>query len=361
MTTISQIKGMLLEEAILHLLRTAGYNTIESDVDDPTLHVGSAGLEVRGRGAVHQVDALAEYCIDPPFSYPQRLIVEAKCYSSKYTVRLPVIRNAVGVLKDVTELSLDKKYHNQATDVRKYSYRYAVFSASGYSPKAECYAFAHDIYLIQYWRSPFMHPVISAIQNIGHADFNAANINSIDINLTDLRKETRNVIRSQWTNQSFEAYPSPARRILHNFIQAVLNIGGTLLAIADKRFLIHLIPSPNIQIAQLAHRYDVQIRLDGRSWYLVDRDNRMLFSFDLPIELFRLYTEQGLLTREGAIRLKSEKLNTLQALLVTQGEPRIITFDLDRGWILELYGHIKDLQIGDERLDYQPDYNSDVF
>lgn len=60
---------------------------------------------VKGRGGEHQIDAIADFIVHQPFSYPQRLLVEAKCYSNK--VRLPVIRNAAGVLKDVNESGIE--------------------------------------------------------------------------------------------------------------------------------------------------------------------------------------------------------------------------------------------------------------
>ncbi len=47
MATISQIRGMLLEEAVLQLLRTAGYVVVEKANADPTLNDGRSGLEVQ--------------------------------------------------------------------------------------------------------------------------------------------------------------------------------------------------------------------------------------------------------------------------------------------------------------------------
>jgi hypothetical protein len=86
MATISQIRGMLLEEALLYLLRLSGYRTVEkavhNGVHDDTLNDGRNGLEVLGRGEKHQIDAVADLIYTPPFSNPQRLLLEAK-YQSK--------------------------------------------------------------------------------------------------------------------------------------------------------------------------------------------------------------------------------------------------------------------------------------
>lgn len=52
MANISQIRGALLEEAILFLLEKFGYITIEANpaIPDSSLRGGHSGLDVRGRG-----------------------------------------------------------------------------------------------------------------------------------------------------------------------------------------------------------------------------------------------------------------------------------------------------------------------
>ncbi len=62
---------------------------------------------------------------------------------------------------------------------------------------------------------------------------------------------------------------------------------------------------------------------------------------DLPPELFSLYAEQGNLTESRALDLKSEMLNRIQALLTLQEETKLITFELDKGWILRVRERIQ--------------------
>ena len=61
LVNISQIRGALLEEAILYLLEKVGYETIEVDSPntDNGLRVGHYGLEVRGHDSWHQIDTLS--------------------------------------------------------------------------------------------------------------------------------------------------------------------------------------------------------------------------------------------------------------------------------------------------------------
>jgi hypothetical protein len=63
-----QIRGMLLEEAILHLLRKGGYRTVQNVGSDMTLALSGAGICVKSRGGKHQIDAIADFLIYQPFS-----------------------------------------------------------------------------------------------------------------------------------------------------------------------------------------------------------------------------------------------------------------------------------------------------
>ena len=63
---------MLLEEAILYILSKTGYSPIFKKNGDPSLNDGSSGLEVLGRGARHQIDAVADFLYTPPFCNQQR-------------------------------------------------------------------------------------------------------------------------------------------------------------------------------------------------------------------------------------------------------------------------------------------------
>lgn len=103
MVRIPQIHGMLLEEVILHLIVVSGYLAVTDTQNDPTLCIRKTdkALCVCGRGENHQIDAIADFFLSPPFSHKQRLLIEAKYYDE--SVGLPIIRNAVGVLKDVSE------------------------------------------------------------------------------------------------------------------------------------------------------------------------------------------------------------------------------------------------------------------
>ena len=86
MTTMSadSLAGYILEELIAFLIRNTGYRLLVDAVQDPIeLRSVANGLNVIGRGALHQVDVLGELAWIPAFTFPLRLIVEAKCRRSK--------------------------------------------------------------------------------------------------------------------------------------------------------------------------------------------------------------------------------------------------------------------------------------
>ena len=159
MPTVAQIHGMLLEEALLHLLRFSGYKPVTSHGADPTLRQGTAGLEVMGRGEHHQIDAIADFTIPQPFVNPARLLIEAKFKDS--AVGIEIVRNAVGVLKDVSEYWVTPAPAGRGRAAARprqqprYHYQYALLASSGFTENAQRYAVAHDVYLIPFERTGF--------------------------------------------------------------------------------------------------------------------------------------------------------------------------------------------------------------
>jgi hypothetical protein len=285
-------------------------------------------LEVRGRGERHQIDAVADFAIAQPFSHPQRLLVEAKFMGSK--VGLPIIRNAVGVLKDVGEYFVPATGSTSAK--HRYGYRYAVFSASGYSPQAERYAFAQDIYLIPLDGSPFLSPVLDAIDNLEATDFGG----QVDIELQRLRSEFRKFLKGEAIDFNVADLQEEAKQKLRQIADNARRIDGALLAMLENRFPIFLVPqSPEI-LRSIDDVTRVRIFWDDRGWYLSRADgrrNERLFSFDVPPDLFKLYDKQGALTPLQTADLKERFMSDMQAIHVDNGRTRILRFILDQEWL----------------------------
>jgi hypothetical protein len=343
MATISGIRGMLLEEAILYLLRVSGYRTVEQrDPNDKTLE-GSphSGLKVRGRGGLHQIDAIADLMIVPPFTYAQRLLLEAKCYADYKPVELEIIRNAVGVLKDVGEYWVTR---DGIPSKARYHYHYALFSASNYTKDAEKYAFAHDIYLIPLAQCQFIQPVIDAIRQISTRTFGGHSSNEkIEIPMTNLRRGIRAKIRNSGNDDLDEvlAHYQDALGAFRGFCNACRQINKAFVAMIAGRFPIFLVPNPSFDFDWRSNDYDVSIHWSRekreRGWYIRSRrTGKILFSFDLPIDIFEYYAEHNMLSAERALDLKEDILTEIQALSTIDDQVRLVRFRLDREWLSKM-------------------------
>jgi hypothetical protein len=144
MTYRAVLRGYLLEEALAWLLRNTGYRLLVHKNQDPDeLVMKGDTLFVQGRGTTHQVDVLGEFALTPAFSLPIRMFIEAKFYRDP--CKLPVVRNAHGVIHDVNENFV---HTSGSRPRRRYQYAYALFSASGFTDPAQAYALAQQISLV---------------------------------------------------------------------------------------------------------------------------------------------------------------------------------------------------------------------
>lgn len=121
---------------------------------------------------------------------------------------------------------------------------------------------------------------------------------------------------------------------VHGFIAACHAIGQAYVAMLARQFPVFLVPGPNRTVMNFESFYSVKIFWEESSWYLVSSEtDQRLFSFDLPRELFNLYADQERLTRAGALELKAEKLNQIQIVVREMGVIKVITLELDPGWL----------------------------
>ena len=149
--TSNQARGAIFEVVVKKLLEKNEYEECKADNEQ----VDNKG-RVRGRGEWHQIDALGRWKYSIPFVYPIRLLCEAKCLNQP--VGLPIIRNFVGAIKDISENYFVED--NQNIDKRMLSKRHtdcgAIFSVSGFTNQAQRYAYAHNIFLVSYENNPII-------------------------------------------------------------------------------------------------------------------------------------------------------------------------------------------------------------
>ena len=240
MASANQVRGVLLEEAILMLLRASGYRTVTSAAADETLFEGPAGLNVRGRGGRHQIDAIADLRIGQPFSNPQRLLVEAKAYSNERKVGLPIVRGAVGVLKDVSEFWV-KDGPNQPAASR-YHYQFAIFSTSEFTSDAQDYAFAHDVHLLPLRGSSFFSPVVKAIEE-AVVEMPRRRGLEVNVEVYGVRQALRERLQSNQQARRGDDFPW-----LAGVVSATRGVGVSLIATLGMAIPVFLTPRRDLNL-----------------------------------------------------------------------------------------------------------------
>ena len=316
------LRGLLLEEAILYILSRSGYTPILSAHSDTTLQDGRSGLEVRGRGTWHQIDAVADFSLVPPFSNPQRLLLEAKFRNG--TTGIEIIRNATGVHKDVSEnWVVDPVAGGESTARKRYHYLYAVFSKEPFTKPAQDYAYAQDIYLLPLKRSAYFQPIIEAIDNVS---FDGADKPSL--------KDVRKFVRSELLGV-YEDMPIIDNHYfdrLLEFLDVCRQRGHGFMTMFDGRFPVFLSAESSLDEMDIEPVNRVRILVQNGNWFIDDRNGRRLFSFDLPEEIFKKYEESGALTRESLVRIKQEYMSEFYAYQPRNGRIRLLQFIIDQRW-----------------------------
>lgn len=251
MATDTQVRGMLLEEAILKLLERSGYRTVgESDVDsDPTLEEIRGAVHVHGRGEPHQIDSIGDLEVPQPFSNPNRLLVEAKAYSSD-SVGIDIIRNGVGVLQDIRQF-YDGSGRESLRSWR-YHYQYAIFSTTGFSPAAQRYAFAHDIPLIPLTSSQFFQPISEAVTEVADEITDADGNVEGEHSLNELRIATRRLLHHGYVNHNIP----PA---IEWFGEICRRYDGAILVMIGDRFPVFLFPREGLNLAEFRGDHWVRV------------------------------------------------------------------------------------------------------
>lgn len=341
-----QLTGMLLEEAVLYLLEASGYTPVTEILSDPTLRQGRNGLEVQGRGGKHQIDAIADFAIQQPFMHPLRLLVEAKFQQDP--VGIEVMRNAVGVLQDVDKY-WDYERHQEIES--RYSYQYAVLSASGYNGNAKTYALVHGIYLIPLDGLPFMQPILEELRNFPRprvkifVDGQRFRQTPRLFRIPALRRSVRADIRNGDIANTSQVVRGSLLEHLDGFCNACRQLDRPLLGIIARRFPVFLVPEAGINLEEIRD-CDIEIHWYDTTWYM-QLPNRQRFFFSLPTTILEQYLAEGnVLSELRALDLKADYLSKVQVMVKQGNNVRIVTWSLNIWWLESVRTRVLDEQIG---------------
>lgn len=329
----------MLEEAVLFLLKKVGYKIIRNpsdSIDSSDLQVNSSGLEVQGRGAWHQIDALAEQDQTPAFMFPLRLLVEAKCYPTQ-RVGIPIVRNSVGVHKDISENFFTKhRSTGEQTSIR-FNYQSAIFSVSGYTKPAIDYAVAHQIFLIEYKGIPVIAPVIRAIEQLEAESLTHRGISDI----SGVRDKFRNILEDQFHDDYLQShFTEQGVETIQEVSRGLKNIGGSYFGMLQGRWPLHLLTRNEIPSGAFDND-TVQCRLQGNregNWsftpFNYESNHRYWFElqFFLPVELAeKMLPVWG--NRDLVAQTKTDNFSFISMSGKIGGIWRNVKIQLDQEWL----------------------------
>lgn len=307
----SALKGYLLEEILAYLIKNTGYRLLVDPLQDQReLAWRGSGLVVQGRGGVHQADVLGQLMWIPAFTFPIRLFVEAKCTTNK--TGISIIRNAVGVVDDINQNYAPIREGSDRL-IRRFAYRYALFSTAGFTKHSVDYAMAHQISLIDL-SGPDFWDLRELVNRLGSSlhEFMSTQSEERGVSQKNLMKRVRIHIRRSLGTWPQGVPPEPdlsdsdnvnLQASFPNFFNSFNDrlrtgadrIGEIFVGMASGPFLLALRPQNSDEFLQYvetnpAHKVIITwSRSDqrGRRWTVRPADNPQAYSltFGLPERL----------------------------------------------------------------------------
>ena len=324
---INHAKGVVFELIIKEVLKKANYRPIPDDNEQ------IKGGEIRGRGEWHQIDAYGVLDFPQAFNFPIRLLAEAKCHKDR--VGLPIVRNMVGVVKDISEwYRTDDVSWDQEILAKRYTDCGAIFSLNGFTKRAQKYAYAQGIFLVSYENNPvlsdiFKNNVEKLIKTINFNKIKKWKSKKLAKILTEFLRTGKLHDYKILINQSeFEKTFSE----IENGIESITSV----IAIANGLYPIHLLSKEKFPFS-LFDKTDVYKagRIFYRSGGLDDplffilKINNTKFYFSFPMELLKKYDD-----RIKMIEAKKRFFSTIDIPIKTdRGIRRILTLKLDTEWL----------------------------
>lgn len=279
--------------------------------------------------------------------YPLRLMVEAKCYQKHRTVGIEVVRNSVGVLKDISEnyFSVQNRPGSEV-QVPRFNYHSAIFSTSGFTRGATDYALAHQIFLIQYENVPVIQPLIDAIMSFDDACITRLGKQSI----SEVRKRYRSAIRDQFYEIDSHEYLTDAgiELIDNALLNALRGIRGSYFGMLQGRWPLHLLTS--VPLSPEAFTTDiVSCQVPGYEtgeWkftpieYQRGEAGWFELEFNLPETIANLVADNWG-DREAVANIKQEHFSYINLTGVIGNIQRSVKLELNREWIHQYINRVR--------------------
>lgn len=291
--TLSAFKGFILEEVLSKLLENSGYSLIDKNVlidnKHPEFISRGNGLNIKGRGGIHQADVLGQFPFSFPFNYPIRLFIEAK-YRTKKT-GIDVVRSAIGILTDLNSNYQTIDLNNEHLLVQRFNYNYAIFSTSGFSENAIKLAIAYKITLIDLGGSEYesLLNVINEVASELHYYIDKEEIELVEIRHQIRARLFNNKERKKMQTQSLDETNYAIKKLVHaineyeDLYLASVNSPFSILIKPDfpKKFKDH-IKNNEKSTFEVSINWKIE---NPNTWHIYNVDSRekeLNFTFYLP-------------------------------------------------------------------------------
>ena len=315
----NQMRGKIFEEILKFYLEQHGYVIIPEKIQNYYgVRKNCNGLNVKGRGGWHQIDALGQFQFQIPFVYPIRLLCEAKCQKNK--IGLPVIRNFVGVLKDISENYFIEKYKDLKYKARfRFTDCGAIFSTSEFTKKAQMYAYAQGVYLIQI--EELLNLVLKGVKKI-----------------KDSKKEFHEFVKIHQLIDALSGYYNNNRSFRYFLVnnEKIFCYFG----LASSFYPIAIVSKKELPLEKFRETDEVNIKI---YYSYREKERREIYNFriefngwsgtfQLPRYIWEQYINQ-LDFKNAMLHMKGKTLNYIDIPLKISNIRRIVRFKLDKAWI----------------------------
>jgi hypothetical protein len=359
------LKGYLLEEVVAYLISKAGYRLLTDPQDDPyDLSWKANGLQVRGRGGLHQADVLGEFAWAPAFGSPLRLFVEAKWRGlGRGRLGIPEARHAVGILQDVNQslVTIDARLSTADSDGGPedtqlsgrgfcYSYRYALCSTSGFTLGAQAYALAHQVALLDLSHTDYdaIRNVVDYVGNelvefIGSEE--PGDVSGLAGTRPTIVRTIRSTLRHQMWGGEFDDFSEEVRVIISPLIEQVQAVGELFIGVSATGFVIILkADNPDVMVRHMHARQDPQTTVHfsigengSTQWQIILHSSGIEdcnLSFALPDAMLHVLNEKRENGRRSTmLDFKQQHFSRITVYRMTENKSLVCSLRLDRNWL----------------------------
>ena len=244
----AQLRGRLFELALIKLLESSDFTIVDpvNEMDTRVKESRDGFIEFKGRGCWHQIDLPFDYKRVTPFSYPMRLLGEAKFYKTEISKKY--IREYIGVLKDIQE----NYFVEDGDDIKNLAKRRievgSYFSANGFQAEAEKLAYAHGIRTISYKNNFAVKMIcdainiledrfisVSWIQNGNWREFKSRLMHFFNLSGNDFQQMHREV------RHLSEYFDEGCESILEDLKRNLDSIQSSFIGTTETGFLLHFV------------------------------------------------------------------------------------------------------------------------